>query len=108
MSIRWRLRTYLSKKHQIFTATELQKLIIDKTKVKISIANICTLLRKKPISIKLKTMEIICTALECSLSDFCNVTRGKFNFSQIKRLAPHNTPKKFKFSQDFPNPIDYE
>lgn len=108
MSIKWSLKTYLAKKHQIFTATELQKLIVDKTKIKISLQNICTLLKKKPSSIRFKTMEVICTSLDCSLNNFCDVTPGKFNLNQIKRLSPHNTPNKVKFSSDFPNPVDYE
>ena len=70
MAVNWQLKTYLARRHGIYRITDLQSLIVKKTKILISLPNLSKLLSHKPSSIKLKTMELICTALECNLNDF--------------------------------------
>lgn len=111
MAISWRLRTYLATKHGIFSAVTLQKKIILSTGVIISVQNLRTYLNEKPKLIPLKTIELLCTALQCELSAFCEVTpqpqvTGK---PQPKKLSFHNTPiKKRGCGQLFPDPTHYD
>ena len=58
MAVNWHLKTYLARSHGIYRPTDLQKLVAKKTKVLISIPNLSKLLRRKPSSVKLKTMEL--------------------------------------------------
>ena len=93
MAIKWHLRAYITNKHHIYTATELQKKIIKETGVVISLANLCKYLRARPIMIRPETMQIICTALGCTLHDLLSITpkaktrpENKKNFR--KRIHP--------------------
>jgi hypothetical protein len=58
--------------------------------------------------IRLETMELICTALDCNLQDFLEISPSKKppNKTSIK-LSYKNTPQKKKAISDFPNPDDY-
>ena len=73
MSIKWNFKKYLEQKHSIYSATELKKLINKKTGISISLQNTCNYLNNKPAMIRLETMEIICTALDCTLHDFLEI-----------------------------------
>lgn len=100
MAIHWRLKTYLATKHGIFSATLFQKRIVEKTGVLISLQNLCNLLDKKPKSVRLKTVETICTALDCTFSCFCTISssnqKGQLNQLRFKgkvtKLSFQNTP----------------
>ena len=112
MAISWRLKTYLATQHGIFSAVDLQRKIITTTGVIISVQNLRAYLNEKPKLIPLKTIELICTALRCDLSAFCEVkpqprTPGKPE--QPRKLSFHNTPiKKRASGQLFPDPTHYE
>lgn len=108
MSIHWRLKTYLATKHGIFTATELQKKIVEKTNILISLPTLCRYCHKKPKSIPLATVELICTALNCSLSDFCDVQPMKKSRSKKKKLSYKNTPHSKRVQNSYPDPSHYE
>lgn len=108
MAIRWRLKTYLSSNHQIFTATQLQRKLIETVGVEISLQNLCNLINKKPASVRLKTMEIICSSLQCELSDFCEIVPKKMDPSSKKKLSPQNTPMKARLKNGFPDPRIYD
>jgi DNA-binding Xre family transcriptional regulator len=111
MAIHWRLKTYLATQHGIFSAVDLQKKITGSTGVIISAQNLRVYLNGKPKSIPLKTLELICTALQCDLSCFCEVKpkplpSGKL---QPKKLSFHNTPLKKRASGAlFPDPTHYD
>lgn len=111
MAIHWRLKTYVASQHGIFSAVDLQKKIIQSTGVIISAQNLRMYLNQKPKSIPLKTMELLCTTLQCDLSQFCEVKpkppiQGKL---QSKKLSFHNTPiKKRATGELFPDPTHYE
>ena len=108
MAIRWRLKAFLTEQRAIHTASGLRKKVIETTGVAISLQNVCNLLNRKPGAIKLKTMEIICTALDCQLSDILEIAPGKIQHSRTKQLSPQNTPTKMKFNKSFPDPMNYE
>ncbi len=108
MAVYWHLKTYLAKKHGIFKAVHLQKHIVQKTGVLISTQNLCNLLNKKPSALRLKTIEILCTSLECKLEDFCSVGPRNFKNDSVKKLSAQTATNKAKSKTLLPDPKDYE
>ena len=106
MAITWKLKTLASSKG-IYRAKVLQRQIILKTGVQISLQNICNLLNDKPQGVKLKTIEIICTTLDCKMTDFCEITPGKYDASDVRKLSFRNTPQNARGKSEFPDPKDY-
>jgi DNA-binding Xre family transcriptional regulator len=111
MAVHWRLKSFLATKYGIYGAVALQKRVATKTKVLISVQNLCNYLEKKPKSIRLETIELLCTALECELHDFCEVKLSaaiqKNKESTVKKLSYQNTPHSKRAVTSFPNPEDY-
>lgn len=108
MAIHWQLKTFLARQHAIFKAVDLQEKVVIETGIQISLQQLCNLLNKKPSQIRLKTMEILCTALGCKLEDFCEVKAGKFHSPKVKKLAQQNTPVHHLVKEEFPDPQGYE
>jgi DNA-binding Xre family transcriptional regulator len=108
MAIRWSLRLYIASKHQIYTATELQKKISKTTGVAISLAQLCKFIKRSPKMIRLETIEIICTALGCELGDFLSIGPRKMNPEKKKKLSYKNTPRTKIGVKNFPEPKDYK
>lgn len=108
MAINWKLRTYLTTKHSIYSVTEFKKLIVKKTGIVISLQNLTNIVNKKPMQIRLETIEIICSALNCNLNDFLEVKPKIFkNTEETKKLSYKNTPNCKKGIKKFPDPKDY-
>lgn len=109
MAIQWRLKSYLAQTHNIWDARKLQKRVLEQTNVKISHQNLCKLMHQKPSMIRLSTLELICTALQCELKDFCRVTPSRRQRPQrVRKLAFENTPHTKRAVNAFPDPADYE
>lgn len=108
MAVQWHLKSYLSRQHNIFKATELRALVLKRTNVRISLQNICNLLNGKPRALKLATIEILCTALDCELSAFCKIKPGIKVNPNPRPLSFQNTPNGKRVKADFPDPADYE
>lgn len=106
--ISWRLKTLLATSHGIFDATSLQKRIVKKTGILISIQNLCNYLDQKPKSIRLKTLELIVTALECNLSDFLEVKPAEITVGETQKLSYQNTPLSKRAVHQFPDPRNYK
>ena len=92
MAASWRLKNYLAQKHNIYSATSLQKIIVKKTGTIISIQNLCNYLNSMPKLLRVETMEVVCTALNCNLNDFCEITPSKKKKKDKKKLSYKNTP----------------
>jgi DNA-binding Xre family transcriptional regulator len=108
MAIHWTFKQYLSSKHQIYTATDLQKRIVNETGVVISIAQLCKLVNSKPKQIRFETAEILCSALQCELSDFFKISGRQMNPNQRRKLSYKNTPRSKIATKAFPSPEDYK
>jgi DNA-binding Xre family transcriptional regulator len=113
MAISWRLRTYLATRHGIFSAVEFQKAITQATGTIISVQNLRGYLNEKPKLLPLKTIELICTTLQCKLSDFCEITAQPQSTPKAgqspRKLSFHNTPiKKRAANKLFPDPAHYD
>jgi len=106
--IRWKLKAELLKKHQISKVVDLQKLIIKKTNVIISVANLCKYVNSQPKMIRLETIEIICSALDCDLSSILSVNPKVFKTEKKTKLSFKNTPKSKIATKSFPEPSNYE
>jgi DNA-binding Xre family transcriptional regulator len=107
MAIKWKLKKYIEDEHSITSAKELKILIENKTGICISLQNICNYLTKKPSMIRLETMEIFCTALDCKLSMFLELTPSRKNKKLNCKLSYRNTPHAKRGTNNFPNPEDY-
>jgi DNA-binding Xre family transcriptional regulator len=107
MAIHWRLKTYLATSHGIYRATVLQKRIVKKTGVLISVQNLRSYMNKKPKAIRLKTLELLITALECKMSDFLDIKPAEFSVGETKKLSYQNTPLSKRSVTQFPDPKDY-
>jgi DNA-binding Xre family transcriptional regulator len=108
MAVRWTLKRFLAEKHQIYSVTDLQKKIVKKTGVVISVANLCAHVNRAPKMIRLTTVEIICSALECELQDFLSITAKVMDPTHTRKLSFKNTPKAKIATKAFPKASDYE
>jgi DNA-binding Xre family transcriptional regulator len=109
MAIKWTLKNYLANQHGIYRVTELQKFIVKKRSVLISYSNLSRYVRQCPQAIRLETLEIICQALDCSLSDFMEITPSNApKKKDVKKLKPQTAPRKYASAGSFPDPEDYE
>lgn len=108
MAIHWRLKTYLATSHGIYHATSLQKRIVKKTGYLISVQNLRTYMNRKPKSIRLKTLELVVTALECELSHFLEIKPSEIAVGETKKLSYQNTPLSKRAVNQFPDPKNYK
>jgi DNA-binding Xre family transcriptional regulator len=108
MAINWKLKTYMIRSHSIFSLVDLQKKISNRTGVIISIQNLSNMTNKRPKQIRLETIELICSALNCKLSDILEVKPKEFSLNGNKqKLSYKNTPHAKRGVKAFPNPKDY-
>ena len=73
MPFRWKLRAYLAIHHDIYRPSELQRVLEDQAGVTMSIQALSSLLHNPPAGLRLATMQALCNALQCRMSDFCDV-----------------------------------
>jgi hypothetical protein len=108
MAISWRLKTYLATKHGIYGAVALQQQVVKKTGVLISVQNLCNFLEKKPKMLRLETIELLVTALDCRLEDFCKITPSDAKLpTSARKLSYQNTPHSKRGIISFPDPENY-
>ncbi|MFV8246678.1 MULTISPECIES: helix-turn-helix domain-containing protein [Mycobacteriaceae] len=72
MRIRWRLRMAAAQR-EVWTGTELRRLLAEKAGLEMSAASVSALLTKEPSQVKLSTLIALCTALECTPNDLFEV-----------------------------------
>lgn len=73
MPVIWNLKKWLAVNHDIYRPIDLQKLIEEKAGVKLSLQAISTLINNEPSSIRCKTIQALCNALNCKISDFFDI-----------------------------------
>src|SRR5947209_20022423 len=74
MPVSWNLKKWLAVEHDIYRPSELQTLLAEKAGVQLSLQAVSTLLKSKPNALRLQTIQALCNALQCNLSDFCEVS----------------------------------
>jgi DNA-binding Xre family transcriptional regulator len=74
MAIAWTLKKWLAVNRDIYRPSEVQSLLAEKVGVRLSLQAISTIINGQPSALRLQTIQALCTALDCRLSDFCDVT----------------------------------
>ena len=63
---------------EVWTATELRRLLIERAGLVLSSASVSALFSKEPSQVKLSTLIALCTALQCTPNDLFDVdTTGR-------------------------------
>lgn len=70
MSFYWKLRREMLLRKNVHRAVDLQALLTQHG-LPLSLPAVCALIKQTPLSLHLSTMQIICNALGCNLSDLC-------------------------------------
>lgn len=74
MALIWDFRIWLAQEYEIFSPAQLQKVLVERAGVKLSLQALSNLMKSRPGAIRFQTMQAICNALNCRLSDFCQMT----------------------------------
>lgn len=74
MAFRWKLKERLAAHHQLYQLADIQRVVEERTGVRWSLETISQLVNKTPRSLRVQTMQTICTAFDCSLDDICEIT----------------------------------
>lgn len=93
MPLIWNLREWLAVNKKIYRATDLQELIIEKTGVYLSIPTLSALMTDTPGALRVKTIGVLCTALGCKLSEFCDYEPDAVSDQKKKRKAVGEGPE---------------
>ncbi len=115
MPIIWNLKKWLAVEHDIYRPSELQALLAEKAGVQLSLQALSSLLNSKPNALRLQTIQALCNALDCKLSDFCEVLPDASKEQQKRRKAVGETPVRLYGSKEqahkpesiFPDPHLY-
>lgn len=107
MSIEWKLKSVLAARVGIYTARDLQRLIVKKTGVLITIANLCNYIHGKPKRLNLETIELIVSAIDCELSIFCEIKPKVFRTKSTRKLGAKYIPKSKVGKLNFPDPRQF-
>ena len=115
MPIVWNLKKWLAMERDIYRPSELQILLAEKAGVELSIQAISSLINGKPNALRLQTIQALCNALDCKLSDFCEVLPDTTKEQQKQRKAASGTPVRLYGTKEpaktqeslFPDPHQY-
>jgi putative transcriptional regulator len=73
MPVIWNLKKWLAVERDIYRPSELQAVLAQNAGVQLSLQAISALINGKPHALRLQTIQALCNALDCKLSDFCEV-----------------------------------
>jgi DNA-binding Xre family transcriptional regulator len=115
MPIVWNLKKWLAMERDIYRPSELRLLLAEKAGVELSIQAISTLINGKPNALRLQTIQALCNALDCKLSDFCEVLPDSAKEQQKQRKVAGDTPVRLYGTKEpsnnqesiFPDPHQY-
>ncbi len=106
----WNFRVWLAKERGIFSPAQLQKVLVERAGVRLSLQALSSLMKSRPEAIRFQTMQAICNALNCRLSDFCQMTPdaqfGRPNAGDPKRLYGPLS-KDVREERMYPDPSEY-
>ena len=107
MAIHWKLKQYIREKYGFLRLKDLQRRIMEKTGIIVSLQHLSELGRGCPKSIRLHTMEVLCSALDCTLNDLIAIEPSKRKEKATRKLSYQSTPLEKRGREAFPNPSDY-
>jgi DNA-binding Xre family transcriptional regulator len=73
MPVVWNLKKWLAVERDIYRPSELQALLGERAGVQLSLQAVSALINGTPSALRLQTIQALCNALDCKLSDFCDV-----------------------------------
>ncbi len=116
MPILWNLKKWLALERDIYRPSQLQALLAEKAGVQLSLQAISTLINGTPNALRLQTIQALCNALDCKLSDFCEVVPDTQKEQQKQRKVANSRPIRLYGSKEpaknqesiFPDPHHYQ
>jgi DNA-binding Xre family transcriptional regulator len=116
MPIVWNLKKWLAVERDIYRPSELQALLAERAGVELSIQAISALMNGKPNALRLQTIQALCNALNCKLSDFCEVLPDSVKEQQKQRKVAGDAPVRLYGTKErsknqeslFPDPHQYQ
>jgi DNA-binding Xre family transcriptional regulator len=73
MPVTWTLKEWLRTRHGLTNATQIRDIIQGRAGQEISLRSINTLLKNKPKTLDIRTLQTICDVFRCQLKQFCSV-----------------------------------
>jgi DNA-binding Xre family transcriptional regulator len=115
MAIIWNLKKWLALERDIYRPSELQALLAQNVGVQLSLQALSALINGKPNALRLQTIQALCNALDCKLSDFCDVVPDTPKERQKHRNVAGGPPVRLYGSKEtsknqesiFPDPHQY-
>jgi DNA-binding Xre family transcriptional regulator len=115
MPIVWNLKKWLAVERDIYRPSELQAVLAEKAGVQLSLQAISALINGKPTALRLQTIQALCNALDCKLSDFCDVLPDEAKEQQKQRKVVGGPPVRLYGGKEsskphespFPDPHQY-
>jgi DNA-binding Xre family transcriptional regulator len=115
MPIVWNLKKWLAVERDIYRPSELQAVLVEKAGVQLSLQAISALINGEPNALRLQTIQALCNAMDCKLSDFCDVLPDTAKEQQKQRKVAGGKPvrlyggKESSKNQEslFPDPHQY-
>lgn len=116
MPLVWNLRKWLAVNRDIYRPVDLQKLIIEKASVHLSLQAVSALMQQNPSALRIATLEALCTALDCKASDFFDVLPLSQEEQKSKRRVVGDAPTPLygakkpepSLESPFPDPYQYK
>lgn len=92
MPVVWNLKKWLAVEHDIYRPSELQAVLAERAGVQLSLQAVSALINGTPSALRLQTIQALCNALDCKLSDFCDVVPDANAGQQKRRKAAGEGP----------------
>lgn len=73
MPVNWNLKNWLRDGRNVSSASQAKRIVRERTGYVLSTQAVCDLMKREPKMIRLETVQAICDAFYCRLSDFCEV-----------------------------------
>lgn len=116
MPVEWNLRKWLAVNRDIYRPVDLQRLLVEKAGVHLSLQAVSALMQSPPRALRIATLEALCAALDCKASDFFDVLPPTPQQREKLKKAVGETPKRLYRSKEskhrqesgFPNPYEHQ
>ena len=83
MGMKWRLREFLRERGMV-RASQIRRTIEERTGYVRTEQAVCDLLNGPPLMLRVETMNAICEAFYCKLSDFCELIPDSASKPEVK------------------------
>ncbi len=88
----WNLKKWLAVERDIYRPSEVQALLVERAGVELSLQAVSALINGTPSALRLQTIQALCNALDCKLSDFCDVLPDDAHAKRKRRKVAGEGP----------------